>query len=149
MRRQLLSLIIAIAGGLTIYADAFASEPLDALGYRYPKSFLSLKNLRPHYDDEVKAVVPADQPVPRNWVVVGHRRTHLQLSSTTHMLIVQKIPTRPGAELSIWNAQPIPAGWAVVEEFYSPQFPGCKKNALRIRNVSNGYLPYTCENPCP
>lgn len=112
-----------------------ASDALDALGYSYPQSKLSFKNLRPHYDDTKKLVIPADQPVPRNWVVVGHRKTLLQVSSTKHQLLVQKLPTRPGSELTIWACQPIPAGWAVVEEFYSNQFPGHKTNAYRIRRI--------------
>lgn len=129
------SFLLAIA---TIFSACMtvssASDSLTALGYRYPKHRFSLKNLRPHYDDEQKRVVPADQPVPRNWVVVGRRCTLLQVSSTRHQLLIQKLPTRPGAELSIWKCQPMPYGWTVVEEFTSNQFPG-KNNMVRIRKI--------------
>ena len=134
MRNLLLFCAIIVASTMTSDQSLIASDSLDALGYRYPKHRFSLKNLRPHYDDREKAVIPADQPVPRNWVVVGHRKTHLQISSTVHQLIVQKLPTRPGAELSIWKCQPLPFGWAVVSEFTSNQFPG-KMNMLRIRKM--------------
>ena len=120
---------------LTSGSEVAASDALDALGYRYPQRRGSLRNLRPHYDDRRKQVIPADQPVPRGWVIVGHRRTLLQISSTKHQLLIQKVPTRPGAELSIWKCQPIPFGWAVIDEFASNQFPGRKNNMLRIRKI--------------
>lgn len=134
MRNLLLVLGVVVGGLLSTGSQLAASDALDALGYTYPKHRFSLKNLRPHYDDRLKAVIPADQPVPRNWVIVGHRKTHLQISSTVHQLIVQKLPTRPGAELSIWKCQPMPFGWAVVSEFTSNQFPG-KMNMVRIRKM--------------
>lgn len=134
MSKVVLLIAITLTASFAGPASATASDSLDALGYFYPKHRFSLKNLRPHYDDEKKQVIPADQPVPRNWVVVGHRCTLLQVSSTTHQLLVQKLPTRPGAEMTIWKCQPIPFGWSVVEEFTSNQFPG-KNNALRIRKM--------------
>ncbi len=134
MRRLILCFSLVFICSSSFSKEVSASDSLDALGYRYPKHRFSFKNLRPHYDDRKKAVIAADQPVPRNWVVVGHRRTLLQVSSTTHQLLIQKLPTRPGAELTIWKCQPLPFGWAVVEEFTSNQFPG-KKNALRIRKM--------------
>ncbi|WP_417848604.1 hypothetical protein [Thalassoglobus sp.] len=134
MRKFVLCFSVIFICSATFSNGASASDSLDALGYKYPKHRFSLKNLRPHYDDGLKAVIPADQPVPRNWVVVGHRCTLLQVSSTTHQLLVQKLPTRPGSELTIWKCQPLPFGWAVLEEFTSNQFPG-KNNALRIRKM--------------
>ena len=113
---------------------ANGSDALDALGYTFPKHRFSLKNLRPHYDDREKQVIPADEPVPTNWVIVGHRRTLLQIGATSHQLIIQKLPTRPGSELTIWKCQPIPYGWAITEEFTSNQFPG-KMNVYRIRRI--------------
>lgn len=133
-----LTLILTVLTAMTCLtsgSEVAASDALDALGYRYPQRRGSLRNLRPHYDDRLKQVVPADQPVPRGWVIVGHRRTLLQISSTTHQLLIQKVPTRPGAEMTIWKCQPIPFGWAVIEEFASKQFPGRKCNVIRIRKM--------------
>ncbi len=128
-------LVLTVVTCFTPGNEVAASDALDALGYRYPQRKSRWKNLRPHYDDREKQVIPADQPVPRGWVIVGHRRTLLQVSSTTHQLLIQKVPTRPGAEMTIWKCQPIPFGWAVIEEFASKQFPGRKNNVLRIRKM--------------
>lgn len=120
---------------LTSGSEVAASDALDALGYRFPQRRCSLRNLRPHYDDQETVAYPADQPVPRGWVIVGHRCSLLLIGSTTHTLLIQKLPTRPGAELTIWKCQPLPFGWAVIEEFASNQFPGRKNNVLRIRKM--------------
>lgn len=134
MRMLTTLLVLSLFSTVNFSHKSAASDALDNLGYRYPQGRLSLKNLRPHYDDRLKQVIPADQPVPFNWVIVGHRRTFLQVSSTTHQLLVQKLPTRPGAEMTIWRCQEIPFGWGVIEEFTSNQFPG-RDNALRIRKM--------------
>jgi hypothetical protein len=128
-------LVLTVVTCFTSGNDVVASDALDALGYRYPQRRCSLRNLRPHYDDRGTLVYPADQPVPRGWVIVGHRCSLLHISSTTHMLLIQKLPTRPGAEMTIWKCQPLPFGWAVIEEFASNQFPGRKNNVLRIRKM--------------
>ncbi len=128
-------MVLTVMTCLTSGNEVAASDALDALGYRFPQRRCSLRNFRPHYDDREKQVYPADQPVPRGWVIVGHRCSLLQISSTTHMLLIQKLPTRPGAELNIWKCQPVPFGWAVIEEFASNQFPGRKKNMVRIRKM--------------
>ena len=134
MRKLLLGLTVgaAILGG-TLPAEA--TDALDALRFRWPRSVRAGLSKFAPYDDQDKAVWPADKPVPTGWLIVGHRKSPLQLSSTCHLLLIRKIPTRPCAEMTMWACQPLPAGWQIIEEFHHKQFPGAGKNAYRIRRM--------------
>lgn len=93
--------------------------------------------LNPHtwhvsWDDHETEAIPSTRPVPRGWVVVGYRKSHLQIGGTCYETIIQKLSQIPGTEMIIAINQPIPPGWALIEEIHTIYLPGCGPNAYRI-----------------
>ncbi|TWT55431.1 hypothetical protein KOR42_28170 [Thalassoglobus neptunius] len=138
MRKWIFAVLFGSMCFGSIPSEAPATDALDALRFRYPWKCCNCKSglsfFAPYNDRDVTPW-PADEPVPTGWVVVGHRQSLLQLSSTCHLLLIRKIPNRPNAEMTMWACQPVPSGWKVIEEFHHHQFPGKGVNAYRIRKI--------------
>jgi len=119
---QLFSLLIGIS--LTAhFADAG------------PQSWLNPRAWHVAYDDHHFALQPKTRPIPRGWVIVGHRHSKLQFGGTCDRWIIQKLPLASGHRVTIWREQEIPCGWAVVEEVHSIHCPGHGRNALVIAKI--------------
>ena len=135
MRKLLFAIALGTTSLVVLAHETQATDALEALRFRYPRSLRAGLSKFAPYDDQSKSVWPADQPVPTGWLIVGHRQSPLQLSSTCHLLLIQKIPNRPHAEMTMWAQQCVPSGWQIIEEFHHKQFPGIGVNAYRIRRI--------------
>ncbi len=116
-----------------LVSSVFASSVQAGLGlFPTHNSHLNPRLGKVSYDDHTKAYLPATQPLPRGWIVVGHRHTMHQYGGTCYQFIIQKIPTTTGTYITICKSQEIPCGFAIDAEVHSYHCPGFGKNAYRI-----------------
>jgi hypothetical protein len=86
------------------------------------------------YNDQTKAIICMNRPIPPQWVVVGVRHAVNCNGLFDNAWIIQRLPNYPGAELVICKCQPVPPGWGVVAEERTI-YCGHGVNGLRIRKL--------------
>lgn len=85
------------------------------------------------YNDHETAVIPKTRAVPPGWVIVGNWHHPMGHGFGMNCWKIQKLPLYVGTQLIIAANQPIPNGWAIVEEVRSPHTPGHK--SLKIQKM--------------
>jgi|GEM_PF-2131603 len=96
------------------------------------------------YNDQTKAIICTNRPVPPNWIIVGVRHSPACNGLGENSWVIQRLPNYPGADMIICGNQPVPPGWVVVETVHTA-YCGHGVQGLRIRKVPAG----TPEAACP
>ncbi len=86
------------------------------------------------YDDQMKAVICTNRPVPPNWIIVGIQNSPACNGLGKNAWVIQRLPNYPGADMIICGNQPIPPGWAAVESVRTV-YCGHGVNGIRIRKM--------------
>jgi len=125
MRRTILGIcfafIVLMSSGAAVKAESFL--PFRPIPWKIG------------YDDHHKTFIPKTKPIPRGWVVVGHRHSFMSFGGTCQQWIIQKLPASSGTYLTIYNQQEVPCGFAIVEEVHNCSCPGFGLNAYVIEKL--------------
>jgi len=132
MRSQRFIAAACFSLGLASLSGAFAggkSRPLYTGEIVKPQA----KHALP-YDDQTKAIICTNRPIPPNWVIVGVRHSPGCNGLANNSWVIQRLPNYPGADIVICSTQPVPPGWAVVEEVKNC-YCGKGNHGIRIRKM--------------
>lgn len=86
------------------------------------------------YDDQNKAIICTNRPIPPNWVIVGVRHSPGCNGLANNSWVIQRLPDFPGAEVVMCSCQPLPPGWVMIEEVKSC-YCGHGMHGIRIRKI--------------
>lgn len=132
MRQQLIIAACCLAAGWSCFSSVQAGGRWRATPVASPIKPIKACNLP--YDDQTKAIICTNRPVPPNWVIVGVRHSPGCNGLANNSWVIQRLPNYPGADIVICGCQPIPPGWAIVEEVKSC-YCGHGVNGIRIRKM--------------